>query len=151
MPDQTERLESVKAGISGAIALTGCFAALEILALVLQAQGLPLGNHPTPWETQGAVTLALRSNIALGSGFLFGIAYRYIVRDNRNPHLQQGAVFAFTGVRIGALLESRPDGFASILDLSFWDAAIESAIAFWLTSVVLDWLLQHQWVQRIKD
>ena len=57
------------------------------------------------WQITSVTDLALRLAIAFSSGFLFGVTYRYIIRGDRNNHLQEGAILAFGLVRGFALIE----------------------------------------------
>lgn len=45
------------------------------------------------------IALLIKGTAAWIEGFVFGITYRYIVRDDRNPFLKDGAVLAFALVR----------------------------------------------------
>ncbi|MBD3882489.1 hypothetical protein IFO70_12030 [Phormidium tenue FACHB-886] len=78
-----ERIESVKAGSLGATATTIAFVCFALVPV--QPIAVPL--------------LLIRGAIALVTGFLFGVTYRYIVRQDNNSHLRQGAVLAFGLVR----------------------------------------------------
>ena len=78
-----ERIESLKAGGLGAIATTIGFSLLSLI---------PIQPIALPW-------LGVQEAIALVTGFLFGVTYRYIVRQDDNSHLREGAVLAFGLVR----------------------------------------------------
>ncbi|NJN88715.1 MAG: hypothetical protein HC881_23575, partial [Leptolyngbyaceae cyanobacterium SL_7_1] len=43
--------------------------------------------------------MLLQGAIALATGFLFGVSYRYIVRQDENSHLKSGAILAFGIIR----------------------------------------------------
>ncbi len=88
MNDRIERLESLKAGSLSGIA-TGIAASAIVGSerLLLNQQQLPLAS------------LAVEVAIVVTSGVLFGVAYRYIIRTDRNDHLNAGAVMAFALVR----------------------------------------------------
>ncbi len=90
----TERIESAKAGIVGAVA----FAVTELVITVVNGLMFHLAAKFNFWATLDGVGL---THIAIGlvSGFLFGVTYRYIIRDDRNSHLNDGAVLAFSLVR----------------------------------------------------
>ena len=130
----TERIESVKAGLTGAIA----FIIADLVAILL--------NNLLPWgigfsllkitdQLDGLIAIA----IALVSGFLFGVTYRYIIRSDRNSHLKDGAVMAFGLVRGLAFLEA-----TAITSGQFWSVGIliaESILCFAIARYCLDFAL----------
>ena len=85
-----ERIESLKAGGIAGIAF-GITYGLSVL--VNRAFGL------------NAEETLIKLAIALLSGFLFGVTYRYIIRTDSNSHLKEGAILAFGLVRGGGLAE----------------------------------------------
>ena len=88
MHDKLERIESVKAGsLSGITAGIGYVAISTIDKLML------------PEYSRSLISLGLEAAISIVTGFLFGVTYRYIVRTDRNDHLNTGAVLAFGLVR----------------------------------------------------
>lgn len=120
----TERIESVKAGLLGAIA----FAIAEILAFLSQTWILKTSQFV--WN----VELCLQLVIGAIAGFLFGVTYRYIIRGDRNSHLNDGAVLAFGLVRGLALIENKVTTF----DWSMVVLVIQSLICFAITRWLLD-------------
>ena len=88
MHDKVERIESVKAG-----SLSGITAGISYGSIAMvEASILP--------EYLGSLTsLGLEAAISIVTGFLFGVTYRYIIRTDRNDHLNSGAVLAFGLVR----------------------------------------------------
>lgn len=123
-----ERWQSVKVGGVGAIALGG-FTGLRI---VLHAA---LGEHGV-----GAIALG----VALLSGGLFGITYRYVVRTDRNPQLKTGTIMAFGLVRGLAGAEV---GFSQA---SLWQLGLyggESVMGFAIAAAVVEWGFQRGWLQ----
>lgn len=144
MPELAERIESVRAGVWGAIAL----ATVEGAEFMIQSAFMERYPQAVFWlPSRPELAIA----IALGCGFLFGIAYRYIVRDETNPHLRQGAVWAFSGVRFGALLEAHPEW---VWQSEQWLGAIavgmETVLAFGLASLTLDFALHKTWLKPLK-
>jgi hypothetical protein len=88
MHDKVERIESVKAGSLGGITAVISYGSIAIV----EASILP--------EYLGSLTsLGLEAAISIVTGFLFGVTYRYIIRTDRNDHLNSGAVLAFGLVR----------------------------------------------------
>ena len=97
----TERIESVKAGILA----SAVFGFMNGVAIVLNYSLGNMGIDLQIWQITSVTDLALRMAIAFSSGFLFGVTYRYIIRGDRNNHLQEGAILAFGLVRGFALIE----------------------------------------------
>ncbi len=126
----TERIESLKAG---GLAGTAFSVAYGICALANQS----LGIHTE--ET------FIKIAIALLSGFLFGVTYRYIIRTDSNPHLKDGAVLAFGLVRGGGIAETTEH----LLDNGFLVSTllIEGLICFAIARSCLDLALSRQWIK----
>lgn len=135
----TERIESVKAGIFGAAA----FAVAELILLLAQGfvlELLPELNHYAliigdRREIELGIELGIALAIGAVSGFLFGVTYRYIIRSDRNSHLNDGAVLAFGLVRGLALGEKNL--VVSEL-LSFGGFVLQSIICFAIARLILD-------------
>ena len=127
----TERIESIKAGIVGA----GAFAVAQLVIVLLGetiVNGFPQYNlTPTilNWE------LLLQLFFGVVSGFLFGVTYRYIIRDDRNSHLNDGAVFAFGLIRGLALIENNLI-WSELLSLLF--LITKSIVCFAIARLILD-------------
>jgi hypothetical protein len=88
MHDKVERIESVKAGSFSGITAGisyGLIVAIDRLILAVDSRSL--------------ISLGLEAAISIVTGFLFGVTYRYIIRTDRNDHLNSGAVLAFGLVR----------------------------------------------------
>jgi hypothetical protein len=87
-----ERLESLKAGIIGGFSLYFAFGITSLVNTLVLAKyfqilatlQIDVNWH---WWVNGA--------IALFSGLLFGVTYRYIIRSDNNSHLKAGGVLAF--------------------------------------------------------
>jgi len=132
-----ERIESLKAG-----ALAG-FSALLTFGIILLGNSFILARQ---FELLASLQIEVwgwevgfRGAIALISGFLFGVTYRYIIRQDQNSHLKDGAVLAFGLVRafgqidVGLSAEKMP---AILWPLAI--ASIESTILFFVSAVILD-------------
>ena len=133
MPTVTERIESLKAGIIGAVAFT----IAELIVLVVRSLIVPvLTSNPS----------GMIIDIAIGaiSGFLFGVTYRYIIRGDRNSHLNDGAVLAFGFVRGLALVE--PNLTLSEL-LSGLFLIISSIVCFAIARIVLDLAIARELIK----
>jgi hypothetical protein len=88
MHDKVERIESVKAG-----SLSGITAGISYVAIAT------IDRLVLPEYSRSLISLGLEAAISIVTGFLFGVTYRYIVRTDRNDHLNSGAVLAFGLVR----------------------------------------------------
>ena len=136
----TERIESVKAGIIGA----GTFAIAELVISLLKeivVNTFPQYNlTPTifSWE------LLLQLSFGAVSGFLFGVTYRYIIRDDRNSHLNDGAVLAFGLVRGLALIEHNLI-WSELMFLVY--SIAQSIICFAVSRSILDLAIAHKVVK----
>ncbi|MGA1473616.1 MAG: hypothetical protein ACO4AI_00370 [Prochlorothrix sp.] len=99
-----ERMESLKVGLTGAIA--------ALLATLLW-QGV-VQTWITPHLAFALTASSLDFNTGFGliqagavalTGLMFGVTYRYVVRQDVSPHLRSGAIAAFVLVRSLAHLE----------------------------------------------
>ncbi len=137
-----ERIESVKAGFVGALTTGTVFGALVLVNRWLLA---PRFAQLAPLQIETAVMLLTSGAIAALSGFLFGITYRYIIRQDQNPHLNSGAVLAFGLVRGLTQAEGKLDEASALLPLVILGA--ESVLLFAGARIVLDWTLGQGWVK----
>ena len=146
---ETERVETAKAGAAAAVG----GAASSLPLIIGSATTTPLG--------------ALFSLGGAGaSAFLFGLVYRYAMRqDLNNTQLKGGVVAAFGLVRgigqasqiiLAALNESgssSSDGGVQVVDtLGLAAAAMgESMLLFAFASVALEFAFQREWVKPFKN
>ena len=135
-----ERLESVKAGIFAALV------GLTVSVVFVGVDSLLAGSGAL---TQAVLLQAIR-RIVVGTVccFLFGVTYRYIIRQDPNPHLRSGAVGAFALTRSLSQLETiQISGLtlASIVTLGI--VMIESFGLFLSVRLVLDLGLKQQWLK----
>ncbi|MCW6035830.1 hypothetical protein K4A83_06025 [Spirulina subsalsa FACHB-351] len=132
-----ERRESLKAGFLGAVS----FSAMAVGIALLHSFWFGALVWDLTWLVKGA--------IALLSGFLFGVTYRYIIRTDQNSHLKDGAVLAFGLVRAGAGIEIEArftDSFALFIVLG-----VESVFCFLIARLALDLALNQQWLKPFKS
>lgn len=137
-----ERLESVKAGLLGALTASLVFGVLLLVHGWLSLRFAPLAALSlgvNSWMVLVSVV------IAAISGFLFGITYRYIIRQDPNPHLKAGAVLAFGLVRGLAQAEGKLDESIALLPLV--SLGVESVLLFAGVRMVLDWTLFQGWLK----
>ena len=125
----TERIESVKAGVTGAAA----FAVAELVFSIIQ--NLVLWTRGSTIYTSIDGLWLVQLAIGAVSGFLFGVTYRYVIRGDRNSHLNDGAVLAFGLVRGLAVVEQNLV-LSELLSVVF--LVTQSIICFAIARLVLD-------------
>jgi hypothetical protein len=133
MQDTLERIESIKAGSLGGMA-AGIVSGLTI------AFDIAICHE----SSTSLLSLGLELAIAIVSGFLFGVTYRYIIRTDRNDHLNDGAVLAFGLVRGLALVD-----VSDFALLQVWmDGLIvgKSVLVFAIARYAIDYALKVNWV-----
>lgn len=139
-----ERIESLKAGITGAAAMLPVL----LLMIFLEPRLATLIANPIDWTPVWQTpTVWLKSAIVLFSGFLFGATYRYIIRQDTNPHLKSGAVMAFGLVRGLAQVEVNGDQIAPLL---LGVGVLESLLLFASAASILDWAIGRGWIKAFK-
>ncbi len=139
----TERVESLKAGVFGGTILafsTSFFVSVNNWLVVIE------GDRFASLQVTMGLALLLRLGIAWVSGFLFSVTYRYIIRDDNNSHLKDGAVLAFGLVRCLALLEGNSRWQEDIYSLAVLSG--ESIIGFALVRFCLDLSMRKGWLNR---
>lgn len=129
-----ERIESLKAGALSA----GAIALFLPLTLLINQYLLPL-----PWNIN-----LISGAIALLAGFLFGVTYRYIIRQDDNSHLRSGAVLAFGLVRGLAQIDVGLKTQDALLPLVAM--ALESLLMFAIARFVLDGGMRLNWIRPFK-
>jgi uncharacterized membrane protein len=132
-----ERIESIKAGGVAAASVALVFP-MTILANDLVATRF--AEVPMNYWVSGA--------IALFAGFLFGITYRYVIRQDDNSHLKSGAVLAFGLVRGLAQVDIGISIHSTIVPVVV--LAVESILLFANARLILDWAMTQGWIQRFK-
>ncbi len=138
MHDRVERIESVKAGSLSGIAAGLCYGAIGVFdRSIFCGESLP------------SLSLGLEVAIAIAGGFLFGVTYRYIIRTDRNDHLNSGAVLAFGLVRGLAQLDVRALEPAQILADGM--VVVESIAIFAIARYLLDYALEVSWIAPFKS
>ncbi|MGK7900370.1 MAG: hypothetical protein AB4352_02950 [Hormoscilla sp.] len=131
-----ERVESLKAGMLAA----GVGAIAFLFTTSMNRWVLPAEvdlMYDVSWLVSGA--------IAIFSGFLFGVTYRYVIRTDENSHLKSGAILAFGLVRGLAQVDVQLQNLAT-----FWSCGIlglESIFLFAIAGITLDWAIRRRWVK----
>ncbi|BBD62388.1 hypothetical protein NIES2109_52280 [Nostoc sp. HK-01] len=132
-----ERLESLKAGMIGVFSLsvtwliTNLFNALVLARYFDILTSLQVTLH---WY------LFVSWAIASFSGLLFGVTYRYIIRQDQNLQLKAGGVMAFGLVRGLAQIEFDWSLAGAVL-------ASESVLWFIVAAIALNQAIQVGWVK----
>ncbi|MEO1404532.1 MAG: hypothetical protein AAFV72_25230 [Cyanobacteria bacterium J06635_1] len=127
-----ERIESVKAGLIAAIA--GGLTALFFWGIKITFTDASL----TP---ESILTIA----IPIFCAFLFGITYRYIIRQDANPHLRSGALGAFALVRGLSQIEAT---WGDALPLMSYAVMLgESFGLFAIAQLAIDWAIGQEFVK----
>jgi hypothetical protein len=141
-----ERIESLKAGTLAAVSFTLAYSITVVgntLILAEQFEAL------VSLQITTAVDLLVKVAIAWLSGFLFGVTYRYVIRDDENPHLKDGAVLAF-----GLVKGLAPAEVAQNLSNGFWSLGVlgvESILCFLVARFTLDFALHRRWIKPFKS
>ena len=130
---QAQRIESLKAGVIAGLSFAVAYGIVTLLNFFVIVRQIE------------ALNLLLGGAIAVISGFLFGITYRYIIRQDENLHLKDGAVLAFSLVRGLAPVELQANFSASFWYLGIF--AVESIFCFAIARFSLDLALDRKWVK----
>lgn len=139
-----ERVESVKAGIFSALSVAIAFTFMALVNRLILASGFePLAGLQT-----SSVSGLLSGAMAIVTGLLFGITYRYIIRQDQNSHLKSGAVLAFGLVRGLAQIDVGVTSRGVLLP--FVVLAIESVLLFAIARIMLDWTMTQGWLRPFR-
>ncbi|MFH7243265.1 MAG: hypothetical protein ACHWZW_10495 [Spirulina sp.] len=140
-----DRMASVQAA-----GLTGLIAGVVGAKLLLLHRAAALG-----WMAAAASTLDglagatfwISVAIAALSGALFGITYRYAVRQDTSSYLRSGVIFAFSLVRGLALVNV--GAAITMMGWPFLIAITESLLMFSVTAAVLELALRRGWIATV--
>ncbi|WP_375500641.1 hypothetical protein [uncultured Nostoc sp.] len=141
-----ERLESLKAGIIGGLAVCFAFALsilLNTLVLAKYFQTLACLQNDLDWH------LWVSGAVAIFTGLLFGVTYRYIIRSDKNLQLKAGGVLAFGLVRGLTQIELGWNSNSTIWP--FLVLAGESVLWFALAAITLNVAIQLRWVKPFSS
>ncbi|MEP0905609.1 hypothetical protein NC969_08840 [Leptolyngbya subtilissima ST-M1] len=141
-----DRIESLKAAVLAGIA-AGLAAAVLLLAHRVPSLGWGAALASIASGLSGS-TFWVSAVIAGLSGGLFGITYRYAVRQDENSQLKAGVVLAFSLVRGLALVN-----VAAAVSLRGWPFAMaiaESLLIFATAAASLELARQQQWIKPVK-
>ncbi|MCY7278904.1 MAG: hypothetical protein LH702_35500 [Phormidesmis sp. CAN_BIN44] len=142
-----ERIESIKAGMVASLAVAIAFTGASLLnRLILATRFEPLAGLQASADGIGFL---LSGAIAAIAGVLFGITYRYVVRQDQNSHLKSGVVLAFGLVR--GLAQIDVGVMTQGVLLPFVVMALESILLFAIARVVLDRTMSNGWVRPFKS
>ncbi|QQE66620.1 hypothetical protein GFS31_33200 [Leptolyngbya sp. BL0902] len=146
-PGQTsqDRIASVQSAT-----LTGFIAGLAGAGLLLLHRVAALGWAAAAASTiDGLAGLTFWISVAIAalSGALFGITYRYAVRQDTSSYLRSGVIFAFSFVRGLALVNV--GAAVSMMGWPFLIAITESLLMFAVAAAVLELALRRGWVATV--
>jgi hypothetical protein len=136
--DAAERIESLKAGLIGGS--TAAIGHVLILGLFTLA-GLPF---PAAFNDELMIA-GLQGAIAFFTGFLFGVTYRYIIRQDSNPQLKAGGGLAFGLARGLAQVEG-----ALRLEAAWLTVAVQVAESVGMIAIAalsLEWSIGQGWLK----
>jgi hypothetical protein len=109
-----QRIESVKClvvgGIVGSVALAPLAAIHDVVLLNILAPAI---------HTNGLAQWEFDSDTATVQAALFAIVYRYCIRQDENPHLNQGVVGSFVLTRTLSRIVVSPQCSAVVLSCKF--------------------------------
>ncbi len=140
----TERIESIKAGAIAGFSVAVAFGVTSLGNQLMLSPGVESWAIFPEWQR-----LWLSAASAGVAGFLFGVTYRYIIRDDVNPHLKSGAVFAFGLVRGLAQVEVGLSNPSSVFPVAVM--AAESILMFAVARVLLDAAIARHWVKPFSN
>lgn len=143
MNQVAERIESLKAGSVGATVGIALFLA-EVSGAAWLVPELAI-QHGGGFNQLYSL---FQAGVVGFSGFLFGVTYRYIMRNDQNPHLKAGAVGAFGLVRGLAVVS------ITLAAEAYWLSALrllESLLLFAVAASLLDWLMQQGWIKSFRE
>lgn len=141
-----ERLESLKAGTIGALSFTFVYSFIALGNSLVLAQRF---ETLAALQITTVVALLVKVAVAWLSGFLFGVTYRYVIREDKNPQLNAGVVLAFGLVRGLAPVEGQQNMTDAVWLLGA--LGVESVLGFVFTRLTLDWAVQRHWVKPFKS
>ncbi|MEL6580428.1 MAG: hypothetical protein AAFQ14_11800 [Cyanobacteria bacterium J06621_12] len=143
-PDlMTERWESLKAAIISSLSFLLVFIFASIINRFLLKQYFQELNNVSIIATNWHWFISF--GIAGFSGFLFGVTYRYIIREDKNLQLKSGSVLAFGLVRGLAQVDISLNYSLSILSLAV--IGLESILEFAIAAFILDRAIKFSWVK----
>ncbi|MGL4618589.1 hypothetical protein [Chroococcidiopsis sp.] len=135
--DQLERLESLKAGIIAAATLALAFVVTTFV------------NNFLLTPSVFSFSSLFAGAIAVVCGFLFGVTYRYIIREDSNIQLKTGAIMAFGCVRGLTQIEMALQSSQKILPAIA--TAGESIVWFALAAIALSLSIRLGWVKAFSS
>jgi hypothetical protein len=143
LSDTVERIESLKAG--GISSGTAAIAALLFGWAHRQIAFPGLAGSEVGFSYP--VMSLLPIVVAGFTGFLFGVTYRYVIRQDTNPHLKSGAVMAFGLTRSLAQIETaiEPNFLAMCLPLLI--AGLESIGMIAIAALILERAMRQGWIK----
>ncbi|NWF58386.1 MAG: hypothetical protein HXY43_03485 [Fischerella sp.] len=142
-----ERLESLKGGIIAGFCLFLAFLITYLFHSLVLVKYFPilssLQTEPLNWYWW------LSCAIATFSGSLFGVTYRYIIRQDKNPQLQAGGVLAFGLIR--GLTQVDIGVACADTIVPFIVLGLESVLWFAMAAIALNLAMQVGWLKPFSS
>jgi hypothetical protein len=137
-----DRWESLKAGLVGA----GSSLLLVGLMGLVGTGWTRWRAIPALWPTpQAGLGFWVSGAIAALAGFLFAVTYRYVIREDQNPHLKSGAVGAFGLVR--GLAQVDVTWQTAEMPWRLLASVVYSLVLFAVVQVMVDRAIAQHWIQ----
>ena len=130
-----ERMESVKGGAIAAVVTLST-------SLLWNAGLVTIGLTLAPSTT------ILNVAVTTFCGFLFGVTYRYIMRQDSRSHLKSGAVGGFALVRGLSQIEG---AWTDHFSVAIATPLLESFAVFALAQIALDQALHTGWLRPFSS
>ena len=143
MTTVAERIESLKAGMIAGGMAAGAEGTIQLVQGFSSVSGVAASALDMGYWVDVADSWCVA--IAAFSGFLFGVTYRYAIRQDENPHLSSGVVLAFGLVR-GLAQVNGADLSVSVVPLVLF-AVLESILLFAAAYVGLSIAMRLGWVK----
>lgn len=138
-----ERLASAQVALTGGLTAGLISLSLLLLHRLIPAEfAMPLAYL---WSGLAGLTLLVNGAIAMLSGSLFALTYRYAIRQDDNRQLQAGVVLAFALVRGLAQVDA-----GSAIAQHFWPffaACGESLLLFGGSAIALNFAFAQTWLK----
>ena len=141
-----ERIESLKAGTLAALSLTLTYILVAVGNSLVLAESF---TQLAALQVTIPIDFLIRVAVTWLSGLLFGVTYRYVIREDNNSHLKDGAALAFGLVRGLAPVEGQQN-----LTDAFWLVGvlgIENILCFLIARFTLDWAIHYGWIKPFKS
>jgi len=154
--DNAQKLESVKSAVVGALAGGVALTPLALLHDTVFGEYAGIVNGAAQWEFD--------TDMGSLQAALFAIVYRYCIREDENPMLNQGIIGAFVLVRVLSKIRvpsycsyapldcGEPLGYFdwNMLSQAGW-AGVESAALFGVAALAMDYCFSRDIISKFRS